>query len=353
MRRSFSLTLGILILGLGSACGTPNPDPAGPVRAGLQSELEDFALPGWNRKPLVLAEIPHDSPFVPAAGPAVTEYRRRLADDGEPWGQGPVWHQMGTLPLVLGGRTEKLGVNVFSPAGASKGTLLFVHGYLSHSANFAYTFAWFVSEGWTVVTLDLPGHGLSTGPRGDVTDFKEYGDAVRVWLDWVDRQGWPGRRVLVAHSLGTAACLEALRRPGAPRLDQIVFCAPLLRPDWYPLLVFGEALLGGCLKELPSTFAWDKYLDGAVMPVHWFHALGLWLKTLETQPALDLPLTIFSGDRDDVVDEGWNRDAYRRLVPGARYVTLPGKGHLFLSDGRDREAFQVRLWETVALGKAP
>lgn len=238
-------------------------------------------------------------------------------------------------------------MNVFVPPVASHGTLLFVHGYMSHSANFAYTFAYFVSRGWTVVTLDLPGHGLSTGPRADIARFADYGDAVLGWLEWALAQEWPGPRVLLAHSLGTAASLEALRRPGAPRLDRVIFCAPLLRTDWYPALEAGETALGWWLKEFPSTFGWDGYLDGYRMPVHWFRELRQWLETLSAQPPLDLPLTIYSGDRDEVVDEGWNRSEYRRLVPGATYFVLPGKGHLFLTSKEDRQAFHERLGDLL------
>jgi alpha-beta hydrolase superfamily lysophospholipase len=266
------------------------------------------------------------------------------------WTGGPVWHQAGTLPLVRAGRqAERLGVNLFVPAGPVRGTVLFVHGYMSHAANFAYTFAWFTARGWRVVTLDLPGHGLSTGPRADVDGFGEYGDAVAGWLDWVAIQSWPGPKVLVAHSLGTAACLEALRRPGTVRPDRVVFCAPLLKTAWYPVLSFGEASLGWWVKQVPSTFGWDGYLDGFVMPVHWFTALGQWLRAIETQRPLDLPLTIYAGDRDQVVDTGWNLAEYGRLVPGVREVVLPGKDHLFLSNREDREAFHRRLTADLGL----
>lgn len=317
-------------------------DPNEAVRTALQAELDDFSVPGWDKRTEDGA-WPVGAPFVPEGRPATLIYRGHLKSVAD-WGPSPVWHQMGFLPVTLsGGRSERLGVNVFFPQGPSKGTLLFVHGYMSHAANFAYTFSWFVARGWTVTTLDLPGHGLSTGPRADVASFADYGDAVRTWLDWAFAQPWPGPRVLLAHSLGSAACLEALRRPGTPRPDQIVFCAPLLRTDWYPALQAGEAALGWAVREFPSRFGWDGYLDGYVMPLHWFRALGSWLDSLTRQRPLDLPLTIYSGDKDDVVDEGWNRTEYSRLVPGARYVVLPGKGHLFLSNREDREAFHKAL----------
>jgi len=307
-------------------------DPHAEVRSVLQAELEDFSVPGWQALP------------PPTPGPAVTEYRKHLVKIAGTE-KLPGLHRMGRIPLVRAGfATEKLGVNVFWPEGPTpKGTVLFVHGYLSHAANFAYTFDFFLRRGWVVVTVDLPGHGLSTGTRGDVDSFAAYGDAVQTWLDWVWNSGFPGPRVLVAHSLGTAASLEALRRPGAHRPDRIVFCAPLLRTDWFPVLSLGADGLGWWMKKMPSTFGWDGYLDGYEVPLHWVQALSRWLDALKFQRPLDLPLAIYSGDRDAVVDEGWNRTEYQRLVPGARYTLLPGKDHLFLSETNDREAFHRRM----------
>jgi hypothetical protein len=191
-------------------------DPAARTRTAIQAELEDFSKPGWDRRtPGWERKLEHRTstlPFAPEAGPALTGYREHLAAiaDGA-WG--PVWHQAGTIGWEPRGRQERLAVNVFVPPGPSRGTLLFVHGYLSHAANMAYTYALFTNRGWTVVTLDLPGHGLSTGPRGDIGSFTEYGDAVAAWMDWVWKQPWPGPKLLMAHSLGAAASYEALTRP--------------------------------------------------------------------------------------------------------------------------------------------
>lgn len=330
------------------AGANPVPDPAEPVRVALQAELEDFSVPGWDHRPSgPLPAAPVGGVFVPAAGPALERYRAQLTKVAG-WTGGPVWHQAGTLALARPGKAaEKLGINVFFPDGPSKGTLLFVHGYMSHAANFAYTFAWYTARGWTVTTLDLPGHGMSTGPRADVDDFREYGDAVEAWWSWVRAQNWSGPRVLAAHSLGTAACLEALRRPGTPRPDRIVFCAPLLRTDWFQGVMLTEAVAGRWLGTVPETFGWDGYLDGYRIPFHWFQMLGRWLESFDVPLRLDLPLTVFSGDRDSIVDEGWNLAEYRRMVPGARIVVLPGKDHLFLSSPEDRGAFHLLLTQTV------
>ena len=346
MSRCFLLAILSLCL-TQAAVGASDTDPNRVVRTTLQSEMDDFSLPDWNHRPSDFPQMQAPSPFVPAAGVAVEGYRKRLASEA-PWDSGLIWHQMGTLPLVLkSGKTETLGINVFQPAKESRGTLLFLHGYMAHAGDFAYTLAWFTSRGWTVVTLDLPGHGLSQGRRADIDDFGDYGDAVAVWLKWVFAQGWPGPRVLLAHSLGAAASLEALRRPGALVPDKIVFCSPLLRTDWYPALWFADFLVGGWFPSVPGIFGWDGYLDGYAASVHWFHALGSWLSALDRQTPLELPLSVYCGDRDSVVDAAWNETKYRMLVPGVRWVTLPGKDHWFLSAKEDREAFHLRLTQDL------
>lgn len=332
--------LPLLVLAVATAPLAADDDPNRAVREALQAELEDASVPGWEQK------------APPVLGPALAGYQTqviKVAGD-------PAWNpnlRAGFLPLVRKGHpTEKLGVTVYPPVGPTKGVLLFVHGYMSHAANFAYTFRYFTQRGWKVYTLDLPGHGLSTGTRADIDSFRSYGDAVAAWMKWVAASEPAGPQLLMAHSLGTAACLEALRRPSTAVPDRVVFLAPLLRVDWHPVLEFGEKTLGWWLKKMPSTFGWDGYLDGYTMPVHWLRALDDWLDGLARQKALKLPLIIYSGDKDTVVDEQQNRVEYRRLVPQARYVVLPGKGHLFMSAKRDRQAFHELLADDLNLGPA-
>ncbi len=312
-------------------------------RKALQNELEDFTGPGWWRKP---PELPARASFLPPVGPALTEYRARLLSLGT-WGPQTVWHQAGTIPWVHGNTAERLGINVFSPAGPSRGVVLFVHGYLAHAADFAYTFSLLTGQGWTVVTVDLPGHGLSTGVRADIDTFDDYGRAVRSWLGWFHAQNLPGPVVLLAHSLGTAASLEALWQPDVPVPDQVIFCAPLLRVLWHKWLVVGEKVAGWALREVPSQLGTDGYLDGTAATVHWFTVLRQWLRRLDDRPSLNLPLTIVSGDQDQVVDQAWNRARYRRLVPHHRYVLLPGLDHVFLTSPQERAAAHERLLDLI------
>jgi len=133
---------------------------------------------------------------------------------------------------------------------------------------------------------------------------------------------------LVAHSLGAAAALEALRRPGAQVPDQIVFCGPLLRTAWY-----GPVSLVAHIPGVPYG--------------HWLGALDRWLARIEAQKPLSLPLTIYTGTGDSVIDADRDRVDWQRLVPGAREYRLPGRDHWFLQEPGAREEFLVTLGNEV------
>lgn len=228
-----------------------------------------------------------------------------------------------------GGTVWHLNASVTQPVAPGRGVLLFLHGYMASAAEFDTTLRPFVDRGWTVVTLDLPGHGGSDGPRFDIDDFADYGDAVALWLRWVKAQNWTGPTVLVAFSLGAAAALEALRRQDTSAVDKVVFCAPLLRTDWHAGLSLANHLVGPMSGWLPGPWKTGT---------HWFAALDRWVVRLAASPAtLNLRLTVYSGDRDQVVDESANRRLLSRLVPGLTWVNLPGRNHWFLQSKGDVE----------------
>ena len=55
-----------------------------------------------------------------------------------------------------------------------RGTVVFLHGYLDHSALSLALFAFLNDRGYRIVAYDLPGHGLSGGQRAGLEDFDQY-----------------------------------------------------------------------------------------------------------------------------------------------------------------------------------
>lgn len=122
-----------------------------------------------------------------------------------------------------------------------------VHGLGEHSGRYAALAADLVSAGCTVVSLDLPGHGETPGPRGDIPGWVALRDrAIHAMFN--AGAGLPGEpertpRVLLGHSMGGLLALDfALAHPET--LTAVIASAPAFRgtiPPWWKLALANVA----------------------------------------------------------------------------------------------------------------
>ncbi|MGX4668106.1 alpha/beta fold hydrolase [Cerasibacillus sp. JNUCC 74] len=71
------------------------------------------------------------------------------------------------------------GRKIFYHVEGSGPVIIFLHGLGGNANNWFYQRKYF-SEKWTVISIDLPGHGRS---QGDEIDFKQYFDVVHSLVD--------------------------------------------------------------------------------------------------------------------------------------------------------------------------
>jgi len=100
-------------------------------------------------------------------------------------------------------------------------TVIFVHGWNGKGIQFLPFLKKFREAGYSVLTLDLPGHGES---EGKYSNYFEISDAVRSLLNHIDRPDIMG---IVGHSLGAAAIINALDKEDLS--IPTVLIAPALR----------------------------------------------------------------------------------------------------------------------------
>lgn len=134
--------------------------------------------------------------------------------------------------LRLGGAAagEELVLHTWSADPSPRGVLVAVHGIGGHGAPFRRLAEALAPLGWAVWAPDLPGHGLSPGPRGAVRRWTALGETVKAALAEAGA-ALPGRpQVLLGHSLGGAVCLDLLlREPDLAReLRGLVLTNPAL-----------------------------------------------------------------------------------------------------------------------------
>jgi len=242
---------------------------------------------------------------------------------------------------------------------AATSTLLLVHGYFDHVGLFDHLIRFGLARGDNVVAFDLPGHGLSSGPRAEISDFAEYSQAITDVLDAVSPL--PGSRSVLAQSTGGAAVMEYLHVAGDSVFKRVVLLAPLVRPHGWRYISFLHALLHRLVSQVERSFADNSQdpeflafvrqdpLQPRVIPVSWLGALRRWIPDFLARPARDTALLILQGDDDGTVDWRYNVGVLQDKFPAATIELIAGgRHHLANEDRATRKALLQRIEQYLA-----
>jgi len=343
MHRSVKNALPPLALLLGPLSVARAAPPSPPLAARLATVKQ--SLPGLDLR----ASAP------PPADESVHEYFRHygLTVDG-------AQHLFGAFRCA----GHELAAHVFRPERPVRGTVVLVHGYNDHSGVWRHVIADLVGQGCAVATYDQPGHGLSSGPRGEIDDFDQYVAVLDEFLR-ICRADLPGPFHLVAHSLGGAVAADRLLRAEQAALDRVVLLAPLFRSAHWNLSGFGRAVAGVAVKSVPRVFrnnssdpAFIEFvkadpLQPRRVPLAWFAALRKWNKRISRRPPSDKPLTIIQGGADVIVDWQRNLGFFREKFPHAHVALIPDAGHQLANESAPIRAQVLELIRNSLASPAP
>jgi pimeloyl-ACP methyl ester carboxylesterase len=227
---------------------------------------------------------------------------------------------------------ETLGdfeVSYFEKGPDQKQTVILVHGLADQAGTWWQTID--VFTGYHVIAVELPGHGESGPPQGDI-DIEMF----RKSIEFVMKRSH-GPVILVGNSLGGYVSLQyALEHPD--QVMQIVAIDAAGMPMEIDPDVFmpkdREAMAKTMFKVTgPNTatipgFVLDdireSIMDGAT-PRVW--------KALRDGGPLDqdlgkiaVPTTVIWGDQDGLIPVSDGR-AMAKIIPGANYIEIAGCGH--------------------------
>jgi pimeloyl-ACP methyl ester carboxylesterase len=182
--------------------------------------------------------------------------------------------------------------------------VLLVHGWSGYGGQLTAFVSPLVAAGFSVVTFDAPGHGLSSGRYSSLPEMAEVIRAVG--------QATGGPHAVVAHSFGAAASALAMR--DGLSVERAVFVAP--PADARKAVAFFSRELA--LPERAVARMVER-LESRVGPLERYVVPGF-------APSLRVPVRIFHDAQDDEVrvEAG---EAIAQAWPGATLVRTQGLGH--------------------------
>jgi alpha-beta hydrolase superfamily lysophospholipase len=194
------------------------------------------------------------------------------------------------------------------PAAPGAGTVLVMHGWISHAARLAPLIAALRAQGLRVIGLDAPAHGHSSGKRVDLHGFLA---AVRA----VDAALGPAQAV-IAHSFGALTAATWLAGEPAPAAVRAAVLVGLMRDvDWvFGSFVFTLGLRGRALASLRQQFR-ARY-----------GGLPEEFGTQELARRIHVPVLLVHGEEDELVPAA-HASEVGELLRNGEVLRVPGLQH--------------------------
>ncbi len=249
-------------------------------------------------------------------------------------------HRFGTFDSG----TNRLAAHVYLPQ-AAVGSVFVLHGFFDHSGILQHLIRRCIEDDFAVAIFDLPGHGLSSGDPGAISDFAQYArivaDFVRICKPYL-----PSPYHLVGHSTGATIAMEVLLNGSSqnPDFDRIVLAAPLVHHRYHRLARAQLFLIKPFVNELPrrhhqnssdpAFVEWSKLdpLQGRRMSLTWLEALYAWNDRMAGYEKLAKPVMVVQGTKDSVVDWRYNIAALQRKFSTVRLVWIEGGRHQLFNE---------------------
>ncbi len=241
-----------------------------------------------------------------------------------------------------------------------RGTVLVCHGYFDHVGLYRHVIGHLLAVGFAVVAYDLPGHGLSSGARATIDDFRSYRQVLEQCLAQA-RDHFDGPWHVIAQSMGGAIVMDYLLHHGFDEescpFRRIILLAPLVHPYKWGSARWLHTLIRPFVKSIKRVFTINsgdpEFLDFLEnhdplqprrLPASWVTALKKWLPRFRKAAPVRLSPVVIQGDRDETVDWQYNLRAIRAKFSDPEIHMLAGARHQLANE---QAGFRTRIFDII------
>ena len=238
--------------------------------------------------------------------------------------------------------------------GDAKAVIVIVHGTTENPGRYQWLIEMWRSEGYHVITGDLPGQGVSTrSNRGHINSFEEYLDQVTGWIYTLYDYQLP--IFIWGHSIGGLISVRLLQEEEL-NVAGIILSSPCLGLVSYPhkALHAASAVLNlaypSFKKDTGITIDMltrDEELRASVVheakvSVRWYREMIAAMKeAFENIPELsDVPILVMQAGDDKVVDKQAVREWFNYIFTSEKaYMEWKGLYHELFSEPEKENVF--------------
>lgn len=236
---------------------------------------------------------------------------------------------------------DTLALFYFAPP-FPKGIVIVVHGYFDNSGTLSSVTNYLSQKGYALLTLDLQGHGLSSGERAAIHNFRRYADAVNAVVTVAQESNLPIHTL--GHSTGCTPMIDLLLRKEKPWDGETILIAPLVRSAMWRVSKVGAGILNPFTDETTRLFrnsSHDKLFKQSLkedplgikrFPVSWSSALYAWNKLIEQRKPVDESILVIQGTSDGTVDWRYNLKFINKKFPNSVTHRINNGRHHLLNE---------------------
>jgi len=246
----------------------------------------------------------------------------------------------------------------------SKACVFVAHGLFDHVGLYLQLVHYLLDNNYTVVAVDFPGHGLSSGAIGSIKDFKDYGIAIDLVKDFivknksvllVNDKGCDIPCFAVGQSTGCAALMRYffldfekgsdVQSHNKKLFSKIALVAPLVRPKSWLTVSISYMILSKFISSLTRNFTKNSHdrkfikfiskhdpLQPRRISVEWVGSMIRWVKNFSGFKTQDVNVLIVQGTGDSTVDYNYNIPAIQEKFANTKLEFIEDAKHHFVNE---------------------